>query len=158
MHKNGRRDITRRYVLGDVQSEDMFINGMGFLVSILYTHNVVGGVVNCTGVIYGVRTSLFLTSQRMPSRYGGVHEHLQLYKRNNYIYVNVIIYVYIRTHRWLYVVITTKFKHGRHDTQNRRAAKEDNLIIIFLFIYFSKYFLDFFIFKLYHSLFSLCVG
>ena len=89
----------------------MFINGMGFLVSILYTHTVVGGVVKCTGVIYGVRTSLFLTSQRMPSRYGDVHEHLQLYKRNNYIYVNVIIYVYIRTHRWLYVVITTKVRN-----------------------------------------------
>ena len=55
---------------------------------------------------------MFLTSQRMPSRYGGVHEHLQLYKRNNYIYVNVIIYVYIRTHRWLHVVITTKVKYG----------------------------------------------
>ena len=108
---------TRRYVLENVQSEDMFINGMGFLVSILYTHTVVGGVVKCTGVIYGVRTSLFLTSQRMPSRYGGVHEHLKLYKRNNYIYVNVIIYVYIRTHRWLYVVITTKHKNRRRDTK-----------------------------------------
>ena len=62
-------NVMRRYVLGNVYSEDMFINGMGFLVSILYTHNVVGGVVNCTGVIYGVRTSLFLKSQRMPSRY-----------------------------------------------------------------------------------------
>ena len=80
--------------------------------SIFYVISVVGGVVNCTGVIYGVRTSLFLTSQRMPSRYGGVHEYLQLYKRNNYIYVNVIIYVYIRTHRCLYVVITTKVKYG----------------------------------------------
>ena len=47
----------------------------------------------------------------VPSRYGCVHEHLQLYKRNNYIYVNVIIYVYIRTHRWLYVVITTKVRY-----------------------------------------------
>ena len=55
--------------------------------------------------------SLLLTSQRMPSRYGGVHEHLKLYKRNNYIYVNVIIYVYIRTHLWLYVVITTKVRY-----------------------------------------------
>ena len=45
----------RRYVLGDVQSEDMFINGMWFLVSILYTHSVVGGVVYCTVVIYGAR-------------------------------------------------------------------------------------------------------
>ncbi len=47
----------------------------------------------------------------MPSRYGCVHEHSQLYKRNNYIYVNVIIYVYIRTHQWLYVVITTKVRY-----------------------------------------------
>ncbi len=46
-----------------------------------------------------------------PSRYGSIHEHLQLYKRNNYIYVNEIIYVYIRTHRWLYVVITTKVRY-----------------------------------------------
>ena len=50
-----RRLCMRRYVLGDVQSEDMFINGMWFLVSIFYTHNVVGGVVNHTGVIYGAR-------------------------------------------------------------------------------------------------------
>ena len=35
------------------------------LVSILYTHNVVGGVVNYINDIYGARTSLFLTSQRM---------------------------------------------------------------------------------------------
>ena len=68
----------RRYVLGNAQSEDMFINGMGFLVSILYTHNVVCEVVNCTGVIYGVRTSLFLTSQRMPSRYGCDCKAIQL--------------------------------------------------------------------------------
>ena len=50
----------------------------GVLVSILYTHCVVGGVVNCTGVIYGVRTSLFLTSQRMPSRYGCGCKAIQL--------------------------------------------------------------------------------
>ena len=56
----------------------MFINGMGFLVSILYTHSVVGGVVNCTGVIYGVRTSLFHTLQRMPSRYGCDYKAIQL--------------------------------------------------------------------------------
>ena len=46
-----------------------FKNCIGVLVSKLYWHSVVGGVVNCTGVIYGVRTSLFHTSQRMPSRY-----------------------------------------------------------------------------------------
>ena len=45
---------------------------------IFYRHNVVGGVVNCTNDIYGVRTSLFLSSQRMPSRYGCVHIHIQL--------------------------------------------------------------------------------
>ena len=45
---------------------------------ILYWHNVVGGIVNCTGVIYGVRTSLFLTSQRMPSRYGCDCKAIQL--------------------------------------------------------------------------------
>ena len=50
----------------------MFINGMGFRVYIFYIHNFVGGVVNCTVVIYGVRTSLFLTSQRMPSRYNAL--------------------------------------------------------------------------------------
>ena len=49
----------------------------GFLGSILYIHSVVGGFINCTGVIYGVRTSLFLASQRMPSRYGRVHTHIQ---------------------------------------------------------------------------------
>ena len=78
-----RRLCMRRYVLGDVQSEDMFINGMWFLVSILYTLSVVGGVVNCTGVIYGVRTSLFLTSQRMPSRYNAY--------RCIYNYKNIIL-------------------------------------------------------------------
>ena len=45
----------RRYVPGDVQSEDMFINGMGFLGEIFYKHSVVGGVVNHTVVIYGAR-------------------------------------------------------------------------------------------------------
>ena len=65
---------------------------------ILYGHNVVGAVSTYAPiVITGGRTSLFLTSQRMPSRYGCVHKHLQLYKRNNYIYVNVIIYVYMNT-------------------------------------------------------------
>ena len=38
-----RRLCTRRYVLGDVQSENMFINGMGFLGSRFYWQNVVGG-------------------------------------------------------------------------------------------------------------------
>ena len=50
---------------------------LGFLGSILYIHSVVGGFVNLIDDIYGVRTSLFLTSQRMPSRYGCVHTHIQ---------------------------------------------------------------------------------
>ena len=54
LHKNGRRDITHRYVLGDVQSEDMFIDGMRFRGYIFYVINVVGGVVNDNYVIYGV--------------------------------------------------------------------------------------------------------
>ena len=57
----GQFNVMRRYVLGDVQSEDMFINGMWFLVSIFYTHNVVGGVVNCTGVKYGGADVIALT-------------------------------------------------------------------------------------------------
>ena len=50
-----RRLCMRRYVPGNVQSEDMFINGMGFLGEIFYKHSVVGGVVNHTVVIYGAR-------------------------------------------------------------------------------------------------------
>ena len=57
---------------------------LGFLGSILYILSVVGGFVNCMGVIYGVRTSLFLTSQRMPSRYVAY--------RYIYNYKNIIIY------------------------------------------------------------------
>ena len=34
----------------------MFINGMGFLVSRLYTHSVVGGVLHKIVVKYGART------------------------------------------------------------------------------------------------------
>ena len=44
----------RRYVLGDVQSEYMFINWKWFMVSIFYEHNVVGEVVNYKYFIYGV--------------------------------------------------------------------------------------------------------
>ena len=44
----------RRYVLGDGQSENMFINWKGFMVSIFYEHSVVGGVVNYKYFIYGV--------------------------------------------------------------------------------------------------------
>ena len=44
----------RRYVLGDGQSEYMFINWKGFMVSIFYEYSVVGGVVNYKYFIYGV--------------------------------------------------------------------------------------------------------
>ena len=40
-------------------------------------------VYKCINAKYGGRTSLFLTSQRMPSRYGRVHMLIQLCK---YIY------------------------------------------------------------------------
>ncbi len=66
-HKNGRREATRRYFSKNVQSECMFINWKGFMVYIFYIHTVVGGVVNCLNLIYGGRTSLFLSSQRMPA-------------------------------------------------------------------------------------------
>ena len=46
----------------------------------------------------------------------------------------------------------------RQDTHNRCACEGGQFNNHILFIHFSKYFLDFFIFKLYHSLFSLCVG
>ena len=59
----------RRYVLGDAQSEDGVINDKGMMGDIFYQHTVVGGVVYFKNDIYGGRTSLFLTSQRMPSRY-----------------------------------------------------------------------------------------
>ena len=45
--------------------------------SIFYWHNVVCEVVNFIDDIYGGRTSLFLTSQRMPSRYGRVQMLIQ---------------------------------------------------------------------------------
>ena len=38
------------------------INDKWFMVSIFYIHSVVGGVVNYNYVIYGVRTSLLLSS------------------------------------------------------------------------------------------------
>ena len=72
----------RRYVLEDVQGEDMFINGMWFLVSILYWHNVVGGVVNHTGVIYGARIHRTVALQM----------RLQLYTMVKY---NGVINIYV---------------------------------------------------------------
>ena len=76
---------------------EIWIWGVG---SIFYIISVVGGVVNLIDDIYGGTlpvlkneiidfffarlgtgsTSLFLTSQRMPSRYGCVHTHIQLCK------------------------------------------------------------------------------
>ena len=55
--------------------------------SIFYRHIVVGGVVNCIKYIYGGRTSLFLTSQRMPSRYV---LRLQVYRTVEFIGVENI--------------------------------------------------------------------
>ncbi len=45
---------------------------------ILYIGIVVGNVPNIKHMITGGRTSLFLTSQRMPSRYRYVYEHTEL--------------------------------------------------------------------------------
>ena len=61
LHKNGRREATRRYFLGNIQSEDMFIDCMRFRGYIFYVINVVGGVVNCKGVIYGGANVIALT-------------------------------------------------------------------------------------------------
>ena len=54
----------------------LMFNFCMFLVSILYTHNVVGGVVNYINDIYGARTSLFLTSQRMPGATTRTHAYI----------------------------------------------------------------------------------
>ena len=56
---------------------EIWIWGVG---SIFYIISIVGGVVNLIDDIYGGSTSLFLTSQRMPSRYKSVHTHIQLCK------------------------------------------------------------------------------
>ena len=56
---------------------EVWIWGVG---SIFYIISVVGRVVNLIDDIYGVRTSLFLSSQHMPSRYKSVHTHIQLCK------------------------------------------------------------------------------
>ena len=72
----------RRYVPGDVQSEDMFINCMGFLGEIFYKHSVVGGVVNHTVVIYGARIH----------RTVALRMRLQLYSMVKY---NGVINIYV---------------------------------------------------------------
>ena len=48
-----RRDITRRYVLGDTQSEYMFINWKGFMASILNGFTVVGNNTYSKNTIMG---------------------------------------------------------------------------------------------------------
>lgn len=52
-------------------------------------HTVVGGVVYCTNDIYGGRTSLFLSSQRMPAATSSNCEMIQLYE---YIIVDKMAY------------------------------------------------------------------
>ena len=91
-------------ILGRLYCEYMFGIVLGFWV-----RNFIG--TSLLVKIHIPRTQKWARGFTEPSRYGSVHEHLQLYKRNNYIYVNVIIYVYIRTHSWLYVVITTKVRY-----------------------------------------------
>ena len=47
---------------------------------IFYVISVVGGVGNCFNLIYGGRTSLFLSSQRMPAATSSDCEMIQLYE------------------------------------------------------------------------------
>ena len=56
---------------------EMYNCVLGF---IFYLHSVVGGVVNCLNLIYGGRTSLFLSSQRMPAATSSDCEMIQLYE------------------------------------------------------------------------------
>ena len=53
---------------------------MEFLVSILYGHNVVCDIPNSMCGITGVKTSLFLSSQRMPAATSSDCEMIQLYE------------------------------------------------------------------------------
>ena len=53
---------------------------MEFLVSILYGHNVVCDVANSMHGITSGRTSLFLSSQRMPAATSSDCEMIQLYE------------------------------------------------------------------------------
>lgn len=50
------------------------------MVSIFYEYNVVGEVVYFTNDIYGGRTSVFLSSQRMPAATSSDCEMIQLYE------------------------------------------------------------------------------
>ena len=58
------------------------------MVYIFYIRNVVAGVVNCKSLIYGGRTSLFLSSQRMPAVTSGDCEMIQLYEY-------IIVYIFL---------------------------------------------------------------
>ena len=53
MHKNGRRNVMRRYFLGNVQSENMFINYKIDVVYIFYMHSIVDNIPNLIRVKYG---------------------------------------------------------------------------------------------------------
>ena len=59
----------RRYVLGNAQSEDGVVNDKGMMGDKFYWLSVVGNNTYFKHTKMGGRTSLFLTSQRMPSRY-----------------------------------------------------------------------------------------
>ena len=48
-------------------------------------------------IIHILRTQKWAGGHTVPSRYGCVCEFIQLYRWNNYIYVNVIIYIYTNT-------------------------------------------------------------
>ena len=63
------------YILENIMMDGIWVKVLG---SILYRNNVVGGVVNFIDDIYGGRTSLFLTSQRMPA---ATDAYTCLYKR-----------------------------------------------------------------------------
>ena len=80
---------------------------VGIFGLIFYWRCVVVGVVNCTGVIYGVRTSLFLTSQRMPSRYNAFANvcNCKIFRRGMYLH-------------WYFLFYNT---HTNNSTQNHNS-------------------------------------
>ena len=76
----------RRYVLGDTQSEDGVVNDKGMMGDIFYWLSVVGNNTYSKHTKMGARIHRTVALQR-------VHKHIQLYKQNNYVNVQVIIYV-----------------------------------------------------------------
>ncbi len=60
--------MDRKYSVKPTMMDELK-NCFRFLVSIFYLYNVVGKNTYLMYTKMGVRTSLFLTSQRMPSRY-----------------------------------------------------------------------------------------